>query len=127
MRSPHRSIICSGPTSFIAAATASGRAGHVKSIGAGRRSALATGKSEESRSMVELTRPTGKVRNLALATWAFAISFWAWNLIGPLGARYTTELGLTAGQKALLVAIPVLVGAAGRIVAGIMTDLYGGR
>lgn len=71
--------------------------------------------------------PTGQVRNLALATWAFAISFWAWNLIAPLGARYTADLGLTPGQKALLVAIPVLVGAAGRIVVGIMTDFYGGR
>lgn len=65
--------------------------------------------------------------NLALATWAFAISFWAWNLIGPLGARYTEDLGLSPGQKALLVAIPVLVGATGRIVSGVLTDFYGGR
>lgn len=65
--------------------------------------------------------------NLALATWAFMISFWAWNLIGPLGARYTEDLGLSPGQKALLVAIPVLVGAAGRIVSGVLTDFYGGR
>lgn len=65
--------------------------------------------------------------NLALATWAFMISFWAWNLIAPLGARYAEDLGLTPGQKAMLVAIPVLVGAAGRIVAGILTDFYGGR
>jgi NNP family nitrate/nitrite transporter-like MFS transporter len=65
--------------------------------------------------------------NLALATWAFAISFWAWNLIGPLGARYTEQLGLSAGHKALLVATPVLVGSVGRIPVGALTDRYGGR
>jgi MFS transporter, NNP family, nitrate/nitrite transporter len=66
-------------------------------------------------------------RNLALATWTFAITFWAWNLIAPLGVRYTEELGLSANQKALLVAIPVLVGAVGRIPVGALTDRYGGR
>jgi NNP family nitrate/nitrite transporter-like MFS transporter len=68
-----------------------------------------------------------RTRNLALALWAFAITFWAWNLIGPLGVRYTEQLGLSANQKALLVATPVLVGALGRIVAGALTDRYGGR
>jgi MFS transporter, NNP family, nitrate/nitrite transporter len=66
-------------------------------------------------------------RNLALATWTFAITFWAWNLIGPLGVRYTEEMGLSANQKALLVAIPVLVGSVGRIPVGALTDRYGGR
>ena len=32
---------------------------------------------------------TGRGVNLALATWVFAITFWAWNLIGPLAVRYT--------------------------------------
>jgi MFS transporter, NNP family, nitrate/nitrite transporter len=66
-------------------------------------------------------------RNLALATWTFAITFWAWNLIAPLGVRYTEELGLSANQKALLVATPVLVGSVGRIPVGALTDRYGGR
>ena len=47
---------------------------------------------------------------------AFAVSFWAWNLIAPLGVRYTDQLGLSSAQKSLLVAIPVLVGALGRTV-----------
>ena len=39
---------------------------------------------------------TAQTRNLALATWTFAITFWAWNLIGPLAARYTEQIGLVA-------------------------------
>lgn len=70
---------------------------------------------------------TAPLKNLALATWAFTISFWAWNLIAPLAASYTTDLGLTTNQKALLVATPVIVGSVGRIVAGAFTDRFGGR
>ncbi|MFM6847767.1 MAG: MFS transporter [Terrabacter sp.] len=70
---------------------------------------------------------TGHTRNLALATFAFAVTFWAWNLIGPLGVRYTQQLQLTGSQKALLVATPVLVGSLGRIPVGALTDRFGGR
>jgi NNP family nitrate/nitrite transporter-like MFS transporter len=70
---------------------------------------------------------TGQARNLALATLAFAISFWAWNMIAPLGVRYTEAMGLSSGEKSLLVAIPVLVGSLGRIVTGALTDRFGGR
>lgn len=69
----------------------------------------------------------GQMRNLGLATLAFAMTFWAWNLVAPLGVRYTEELGLSSGQKALLVATPVLVGALGRIVTGSLADRFGGR
>ncbi len=70
---------------------------------------------------------TGHTRNLALATFAFAVTFWAWNLIGPLGVRYTQQLQLSGSQKALLVATPVLVGSLGRIPVGALTDRLGGR
>jgi NNP family nitrate/nitrite transporter-like MFS transporter len=75
------------------------------------------------------TKPAlqGQTKNLALATLAFAISFWAWNMIAPLGVRYTEQLGLSNTQKSLLVATPVLVGSLGRIVAGALTDRFGGR
>ena len=69
----------------------------------------------------------GQTKNLALALLAFTISFWAWNMIAPLGVRYTEELGLSSGQKSLLVATPVLVGSLGRILAGALTDRFGGR
>jgi NNP family nitrate/nitrite transporter-like MFS transporter len=67
------------------------------------------------------------MKNLALATWAFAISFWAWNMIAPLGVRYATDLGLSSTEKSVLVAVPVLVGSVGRIIAGALTDKLGGR
>lgn len=69
----------------------------------------------------------GQSRNLGLATLAFAMTFWAWNLVAPLGVRYTEQFGLSSGQKALLVATPVLVGSLGRIVSGSLTDRFGGR
>src|SRR6478735_10310154 len=70
---------------------------------------------------------SGQAKNLSLALLAFTISFWAWNMIGPLGVRYARELGLTPTQKAMLVATPVLVGSLGRILSGALTDRFGGR
>ncbi|MEU1206274.1 MFS transporter [Nocardia sp. NPDC005825] len=66
-------------------------------------------------------------RNLTLATTAFALTFWAWNLIGPLASSYTEQLDLSPGRQALLVATPVLVGSLGRIPVGVLTDKFGGR
>ncbi|MCU1648693.1 MAG: putative nitrate transporter [Nocardia sp.] len=66
-------------------------------------------------------------RNLTLATLAFALTFWAWNLIGPLSSSYTDDLGLSPGQTSMLVATPVLVGSLGRIPAGVLADKFGGR
>jgi NNP family nitrate/nitrite transporter-like MFS transporter len=68
-----------------------------------------------------------QTKNLVIATIAFTISFWAWNLIAPLGVRYATDLGLSATQKSVLVAVPILVGSLGRIAAGVLTPKYGGR
>lgn len=70
---------------------------------------------------------------LALATIGFAVNFWAWALISPLGALYLKQgaaspLGaLSQSEVALMVAIPVLVGSLGRIIVGAMTDRFGGR
>lgn len=67
---------------------------------------------------------------LAMATVGFAINFWAWALISPLGPlfRKTGHLGeLSEMQVSLLVAVPVVVGSLGRIIAGALTDRYGGR
>jgi NNP family nitrate/nitrite transporter-like MFS transporter len=64
---------------------------------------------------------------LALATAGFAVNFWAWALLSPLGPRFKEVLALTPGQQALLVAVPVVVGSLGRIPVGALTDRYGGR
>ncbi|QLY34654.1 MFS transporter [Nocardia huaxiensis] len=64
---------------------------------------------------------------LALATAGFAVNFWAWALLSPLGPLFQESLRLSAFQQALLVAVPVLVGALGRIPVGALTDRYGGR
>lgn len=67
----------------------------------------------------------GRVRALAFATVGFALTFWAWSLISPLGPQFASE-GLT-DDASLLVAVPVLVGSLGRIIVGAMTDRLGGR
>ncbi|MCA2180415.1 MFS transporter [Nonomuraea glycinis] len=64
---------------------------------------------------------------LALATVGFAVNFWAWALLSPLGPRFKDLLSLSAGEQALLVAVPVIVGSLGRIPVGALTDRYGGR
>ena len=64
---------------------------------------------------------------LALATAGFAITFWAWALLSPLGASLRDELSLSAFQQALLVAVPVLVGSLGRIPVGALADRLGAR
>ncbi len=69
----------------------------------------------------------GQGINLALATWTFAINFWAWNLIAPLSSTYTRAMSLSTSQAALLVATPILVGSVGRIPVGALTDRFGGR
>ena len=64
---------------------------------------------------------------LALATVGFAVNFWAWALLSPLGTEFKDALHLTPFQQALLVAVPVVVGSLGRIPVGALTDRFGGR
>jgi MFS transporter, NNP family, nitrate/nitrite transporter len=67
---------------------------------------------------------------LAMATIGFAVNFWAWALLSPLGPLFREKgtLGtLSESDVALLVAVPVIVGSLGRIMVGALTDRYGGR
>ncbi len=64
---------------------------------------------------------------LALATVGFALNFWAWALLSPLGPRFKDTLELSSFEQSLLVAVPVVVGSLGRIPVGALTDRYGGR
>src|SRR3546814_19373113 len=67
---------------------------------------------------------------LILATLGFAVNFWAWALLSPLGPKFrdTGQVGqLTESAVAMPVAVPVLVGSIGRLFAGELTDRSGGR
>jgi NNP family nitrate/nitrite transporter-like MFS transporter len=71
-------------------------------------------------------KPTA-TRALFLSTTAFAVSFAAWGLIGALAPTFTQVYGLSAKAKSLMIAVPVLLGALGRIPAGMLADRFGGR
>jgi MFS transporter, NNP family, nitrate/nitrite transporter len=67
---------------------------------------------------------------LTMATIGFAVNFWAWALLSPLGPLFREKgtLGaLSESDVALLVAVPVIVGSLGRIIVGALTDRFGGR
>ena len=64
---------------------------------------------------------------LFLSTTAFAISFAVWGLIGAMAPTFAETYGLSAKEKSLMIAIPVLLGALGRIPAGLLADRFGGR
>ncbi len=83
----------------------------------------------DSRSTTASSPPTAGRRTvmLSVATVGFAINFWAWALLSPLGPLFKDSLGLSAFQQALLVAVPVVVGSVGRIPVGALTDRFGGR
>ena len=70
---------------------------------------------------------TGSTAMLALATAGFAINFWAWALLGPLGPSLGERLALSPTQQSMVVAVPVIVGALGRIPVGALTDRFGAR
>jgi NNP family nitrate/nitrite transporter-like MFS transporter len=76
------------------------------------------------------TRDEPRILMLVMATIGFAVNFWAWALISPLGPMFRTngDLGkLSESDVALMVAVPVVVGSLGRIPVGALTDRYGGR
>ena len=83
----------------------------------------------EARQQTPIDETLGRRRllMLALATIGFAVNFWAWALLSPLGPRFKDSLHLSAFAQALVVAVPVLVGSVGRIPVGALTDRFGGR
>ena len=55
----------------------------------------------------------------------FDVAFMVWVLLGPLAPIISKDLGLNAGQKGLMVALPTLAGAVLRIVNGLLGDRIG--
>ncbi len=63
-----------------------------------------------------------------LGAWLhFEVSFVVWILIGALGIAIAQEFDLSATQKGVLVAIPLLGGALLRMVVGALTDQLGAK
>ena len=69
----------------------------------------------------------GASRGLLLSTTAFAVSFAVWGLLSALAPTFAQVYALSAKAKSLMIAIPVLLGAIGRLVAGLLADRFGGR
>lgn len=69
----------------------------------------------------------GSGRALFLSTTAFAVSFAVWGLIAALAPTFTQLYELTATQKSVMIALPVLLGSVGRIGAGMLADRFGAR
>ena len=68
---------------------------------------------------------SGHTPTLFSAFLYFDLSFMAWVLLGPLAVLIAGDLGLSAAQKGLMVAVPTLVGALLRVVNGVMVDRIG--
>jgi len=72
-------------------------------------------------------RKAGHAPTLAAAFLYFDVSFMVWVMLGPLAPFLGEALKLTATQKGLLTAIPLLGGSFFRPVLGWMTERIGGR
>ena len=65
---------------------------------------------------------SGHLPTLFAAFLYFDLSFMVWVMLGPLGVQIARDLGLTAAQKGVMVATPVLAGALIRVVNGVLVD-----
>lgn len=70
-------------------------------------------------------RRSGHVPSLVAALLHFDVSFMAWVLLGALGAYVGDDLGLSASEKGLMVAVPLLSAAGFRVALGLLGDRFG--
>jgi NNP family nitrate/nitrite transporter-like MFS transporter len=68
---------------------------------------------------------SGHAPTLFSAFLYFDLSFMVWVLLGPLGVAISASLHLNPAQKGLMVATPLLAGAALRLVFGVLVDHIG--
>jgi NNP family nitrate/nitrite transporter-like MFS transporter len=69
----------------------------------------------------------GNPATLFAAFLYFDMSFMVWVLLGPLGVHIAKDLGLSASQKGMMVAVPVLSGAVIRVLMGLLVDRFGAK
>src|SRR5919202_866079 len=67
----------------------------------------------------------GHLPTLFSAFLYFDVSFMVWVMLGPLGVQIARDLGLDAGRRGLMVAVPLLSGALLRVVNGFLVDRIG--
>jgi NNP family nitrate/nitrite transporter-like MFS transporter len=72
-------------------------------------------------------RRAGHTPSLIAALLHFDISFAIWVILGALGAFIAEDLGLSASQKGVLVAVPLLSAAVARVTLGVLADRFGPR
>jgi NNP family nitrate/nitrite transporter-like MFS transporter len=70
-------------------------------------------------------RKAGHTPSLIAALAHFDVSFMVWVMLGALGAYVSEDLGLSASEKGVLVAIPLLSAAAFRVLLGVLGDRFG--
>jgi len=70
---------------------------------------------------------SGHFPTLMAAFLYFDVSFMVWVLLGPLAPFLGEQMHLSATQKGLLTAIPLLGGSLFRPVLGVLGDRIGGR
>jgi NNP family nitrate/nitrite transporter-like MFS transporter len=68
---------------------------------------------------------SGHTPTLVSAFLYFDMSFMVWVLLGALSVQIAKDLGLSPAQKGLMVAVPILAGAALRLVNGVLVDHIG--
>src|SRR3954464_4943426 len=72
-------------------------------------------------------RRAGHTPSLIAALLHFDVSFAIWVILGALGAYIAEDLGLSAAQKGVVVAIPLLSAAVCRVAFGVLADRFGPR
>jgi NNP family nitrate/nitrite transporter-like MFS transporter len=72
-------------------------------------------------------RQAGNPRVLFSAFLYFDVSFAVWVLLGALGTFIAEDLGLSASEKGLITAVPLLAGSAFRLILGPLSDHIGSR
>ena len=72
-------------------------------------------------------KSSGHWPTLLTAFLYFDFSFMVWTVLGPLGAQIGESLHLSAQQKGLMVALPILSGAFLRIALGMLVDRIGAK
>jgi NNP family nitrate/nitrite transporter-like MFS transporter len=83
--------------------------------------------SQSTARAVEDSHAYGHKPTVFAAFLHFDLSFMIWVLLGALGVSISESLGLSAAQKGLMVAVPILSGSLLRIPLGLLSDRFGGR